>query len=445
MRRQPTRSGPWWRDGWCLFWLVLALGIRVAYAWQLSGLEKSDPAEYDAIAWNVAQGIGFTNRGFGAHESWVRRPPGFPFLLAGIYVLFGHSLFAARMAQCAVGVLLCAVTCAIADSVSQRRTVRRVAAAAAVYPYLIYYSGYIMSENLGSLLFYSSIWWISSRPPGPVADLLGGALLGLSGLTRSFYIGFVGPLGLWIVGAAPSKSVACARYAAIILGVMLVVCPWMMRNQRITGRFIPVQSDSVAGFYRWHLWFSQDDFWDADSWQRFQERNPELATRRRALSDVELDRVLLGDAIAYVVSDPARYLRSCERKFVWFWRPSTFAFTGTATLRDSALWISVAAYLLWLPAFAFGLVRLWRSGRPGRLLVWVVAYVTAFHTFYWYGSPRFRFSIYPVFLIACCLAVERSVRGAATQRNSATTPFQRNSNKQSEESAIASAAETPQL
>ena len=408
----PVGGSPWWRDRWCVLWLLVALAVRVAYAWQLNGLEKSDPMEYDAIAWNAAQGIGFTNRGFGWHESWVRRPPGFPFLLASVYVLFGHNLFAARMAQCVVGVLLCAVTCGIAASIASRRTVRSVAAATALYPYLIYYSGYMMSENLATLLFFSAIWWLSSRRVGTFTGFLGGVLLGLAGLTRSLYLGFLAPLGLWI---GPSKSSACARYAVVVLGVALVVSPWMLRNYRVTGSLIPVQSDSVAGFYRWHLWFSQDDFWTPDSWVRFQSRNPELSRERHALSDVELDRALLREAVWYVVSDPVRYLRSCVRKFVWFWRPSTVAFTGTATLGDTALgdtalWISIAAYLLWLPAFLYGLLLLWRLGPSGQLLVWVVVYVTSFHTFYWYGSPRFRFPIYPVFLIACCLTLEE-VRG----------------------------------
>ena len=46
----------WWRDRWCLLWLLVALVVRIAYSAQLTGLERSDPVEYDAIAWNAAQG-----------------------------------------------------------------------------------------------------------------------------------------------------------------------------------------------------------------------------------------------------------------------------------------------------------------------------------------------------------------------------------------------------
>jgi len=54
-----------------------------------------------------------------------------------------------------------------------------------------------------------------------------------------------------------------------------------------------------------------------------------------------------------------------------------------------------------------GLWRLRSARAGGRLLVWAVVYVTALHTFYWYGAPRFRFPIYPLLLIACCVALER--------------------------------------
>jgi 4-amino-4-deoxy-L-arabinose transferase-like glycosyltransferase len=411
-----TPAPDWWRDRWCLLWLLVALVVRIAYSSQLTGLERSDPIEYDAIAWNAAQGVGFTNRGLAPHESWVRRPPGFPALLAAVYVVFGHDLFAARMVQCVVGVLLCAVTCALAASLANLRTVRAVAAAAALYPYLIYYCGYLMSENLASLLFCTALWWISTRGASLAADLLGGVLLGLAGLTRSLFLGFVAPLALWLVSSEPKKSTAAARWAVVVLGALLVVSPWIVRNHRLTGKLI-LQADSVAGFYRWHLWFSQDDFWEHDSWRHFNERNPELFTKLRGLPDVELDEALSREAMHYVVSDPVRYLRSCVRKFLWFWRPSTFAFAGAATIRSAAFWISFGAYVVWLPAFAHGLVRLWRLGPSGRLLVWAVVYVTAFHTFYWYGSPRFRFPIYPMFLIACCLSVE-NVWSRMTSRTS---------------------------
>ena len=400
---RPT-SIAWWRDEWCLFWLVVALVVRIGYASQLTGLERSDPVEYDAIAWNAAQGVGFTNRGLAPHESWVRRPPGFPALLAAVYLIFGHDLLAARIAQCVVGALLCAATCALAAAVAPLSVVRAVAAVSALYPYLVYYSGYLMSENLGALLFCVALWSWASPQRSLAWDFAGGVVLGAAGLTRSMFLGFVAPLAVWFA-TSDRKSTAAARWGAVLLGTALVVTPWLARNHRLTGKII-LQSDSVAGFYRWHLWFSQDDFWEEDSWNRFSARNPELFRKLRGLPDVELDEALAGEAVRYVVSDPGRYLRSCVRKFLWFWRPSTFAFTGTGVVRSGAFWVSLGAYVVWLPAFAHGLVLLWRRGTNGRLLVWAVLYVTAFHTFYWYGSPRFRFPIYPMFLIACCSSIE---------------------------------------
>ena len=404
-------AAAWWRDPVCLGWIAVAMAIRVAYAWNLHGLEASDPVEYDTIAWNVAEGRGFTNEGFSTPGSWVRRPPLFVFLVAAVYRVFGHDLFAARMAQCVVGMLLCVVTCGLASTVANLRSVRRVAAAAAVYPYLVYYSGYLMSENLAALFFVTSLWRLAAT--GGRATTTGGMLVGLAALTRSSFLGMVGPIFFWLRDARGSWSPALRGFAALLLGVMLVLTPWLARNIAVTGKFVLIQSTGVWGFYQYHLWFSEPDFptfqfsAEEESWQRFEERNRELFSKLKTIPEPEQDAYFRREALQAVISDPVGYLRSCFRKFVWLWRPSMQARVGESALGDGALWISLLAYVVWLPVFVFGLACVWRQSSTGRLLVWGVAYVTALHTFYWYGAPRFRFPIYPIFLIACVVALER--------------------------------------
>jgi 4-amino-4-deoxy-L-arabinose transferase-like glycosyltransferase len=406
-------SGPWWRDRACLSWIVVALAVRVAYAWNLQGLEASDPVEYDAMAWNVAQGIGFTNRGFAIDESWVRRPPLFVFFLAGVYWVFGHDLFAARMAQCVLGTALCAATIALGAAVAPLRTVRRVAAVAALYPYLVYYSGYLMSETLATLWFTGVLWALARRTPDGRSSAIAGAMLGLASLTRSSYLGFAGPLLIWLRDARRAWRPAIGCFAIVVAAALLAIAPWLVRNYHVTGRIVPIQSTSVWGFYEYHLWFSQDDFPTFDfaredeSWKAFEGRNRDLFQKLKTIPPLEQDAYFRRAALRYVVEDPARYLRSCLRKFVWLWRPSTRARAGQAVIADPAFWLSIGVYSLWLPLFVVGLWRLGWAGPAGRLLVWAVVYVTALHTFYWYGAPRFRFPIYPVFIVACCVAVER--------------------------------------
>ena len=405
-------EAPWWRDRACLGWLAVALVVRVAYAWNLHGLEASDPVEYDAMAWNVAQGIGFTNRGFAPDESWVRRPPLFVFFLAAVYWLFGHSLFAARMAQCVLGTLLCAVTIALGATVATPRTVRRVAALTALYPYLVYYSGYLMSETLATLLFTTALWLLARRVPDRRSSAAAGGVLGLAALTRSSYLGFAAPALPWLRDACGDWRRALRSLAMLIAAAVLVIAPWLVRNYLVTGLVVPIQSTSVWGFYEYHLWFSQDDFptfdfeREDDSWRAFEARNRELFRKLKTIPPMEQDAYFRRAALEYVREDPLRYLRSCVRKFVWLWRPSTRARAGERIIEDPAFWLSLGAYFVWLPLFVYGLWRSWRAAPAGRLIGWAVLYVTVLHTFYWYGSPRFRFPIYPLFLIACATAFD---------------------------------------
>jgi len=426
-------DGPrWWRDPTCLAWLGVALAVRLAYAWNLHGLEASDPMEYDAMAWNVAQGLGFTNRGFAVEESWVRRPPLFVFFVAAVYWIFGHSLFAARLAQCVLGTMLCAVTIALGAAVAPMRTVRRVAALAALYPYLVYYSGYLMSETLATLLFTSVLWVLARREPDLRSSAGAGALLGLAALTRSSYLGFAGPLLFWLRDARGAWRPAMRCFATLVAAALLVIAPWLVRNYAVTGMVIPIQSTGVWGFYEYHLWFSQDDFPTFDftredpSWREFEGRNRQLFQKLKTIPPVEQDAYFRKAAIDYVLEDPRRYLRSCFRKFIWLWRPSTRARAGEAVIEDPAFWLSIAVYFAWLPLFLMGLWRLRSARAGGRLLVWAVVYVTALHTFYWYGAPRFRFPIYPLLLIACCVALERwpltEFRGRSVAVDTSRTP-----------------------
>jgi hypothetical protein len=236
-------------------------------------------------------------------------------------------------------------------------------------------------------------------------------LLGLASLTRSSYLGFAGPLLIWFRDARRAWRPAIGCFAIVVAAALLAIAPWLIRNYRVTGRIVPIQSTSVWGFYEYHLWFSQDDFptfdfaGEDESWKVFEGRNRDLFQKLKTIPPLEQDAYFRRAALRYVVEDPARYLRSCLRKFVWLWRPSTRARAGHAVIGDPAFWLSVGVYFVWLPLFAVGLWRLAWAGPGGRLLVWSVVYVTALHTFYWYGAPRFRFPIYPVFIVACCVGL----------------------------------------
>ena len=81
---------------------ALALATRIVYQAAVVGEQappQDDAAQYDSIAWSVAQGGDFvTQDGLRSH-----RAPGYPLLLAGVYAGFGHHWSIGRLVQALMG------------------------------------------------------------------------------------------------------------------------------------------------------------------------------------------------------------------------------------------------------------------------------------------------------------------------------------------------------
>src|ERR1700749_3154038 len=70
--------------------LVLALALRLGYVAATPGYEAIDDAHnYDVHARSIAAGHGFARIGSGPSGQTAFRPPGFPYLLAGVYKVSG--------------------------------------------------------------------------------------------------------------------------------------------------------------------------------------------------------------------------------------------------------------------------------------------------------------------------------------------------------------------
>ena len=78
-----------------LEWLlvfVVALALRVAYAWTATGPHGqpySDPVDYDMLAWNLARGAGFSLGGAAGVYPTAFRPPALPWITSLLYTIVG--------------------------------------------------------------------------------------------------------------------------------------------------------------------------------------------------------------------------------------------------------------------------------------------------------------------------------------------------------------------
>src|SRR5512132_951064 len=94
--------------------LVLALVVRLGYVAATPDYRAvHDAHNYDVHARSIAAGHGFARIGAGPSGETAFRPPGYPYLLAGVYALSGgerakpsRRMLAGRVANALIGTVI---------------------------------------------------------------------------------------------------------------------------------------------------------------------------------------------------------------------------------------------------------------------------------------------------------------------------------------------------
>lgn len=204
---------------------------------------------YDLIAKNLDQGNGY--RVDPAMGKTMLREPGYPLLLAAVFKLAGYGIRQARV----VCVLLAFGAALMLLRLARKITGDATTALAAALIFLLY-PGILVAEARAGveipsiftvmpfmLVLYSAVEKGSLWRYGAT-----GLLLGVAVLVRSEVLLFPLFLLVYLVFAAKSASERvkiALRIAALGLGTVVVMSPWIIRNYRLVHKFVP--SATVAG------------------------------------------------------------------------------------------------------------------------------------------------------------------------------------------------------
>ena len=172
--------------------------------------QYSDSVWYSGAAANLASSGMY---GLDGPSAWF--PPGYPFFLAAIYKLVGHSEFAGKLGNVAIGVALTGFTYLLGRLLRGEVVGLLGAALIAVWPNLIFSTGILGSDLLAACGFAAAMWLGMRRDSGPgpawVRALLLGALVGWMVLVRPVSLILLASLGLWWWLSTHSLSRAVAR------------------------------------------------------------------------------------------------------------------------------------------------------------------------------------------------------------------------------------------
>lgn len=253
---------PTTRRGWqaVVGLLVLAAVARFGLVGIIRGdyLPQTDALQFDQLATQIAHGHGFTldPPQPGLIGPSALRAPGYPALLAAVYVVAGdHSWTAALLVNALLGVAGVAIVGLLTSQLLGRRAGLLALAIAAIYPPVLLTGSSLQLEPAIVVLCFGGLAAALQHrraPRGLLWPIVAGVCLGLGVLTREQAAFFL-PVVAWLLWTADGRSwpswkdKANLRAAVVVVAVaVLSVAPWTIRNYVQLDSFVPVTTS--AGF-----------------------------------------------------------------------------------------------------------------------------------------------------------------------------------------------------
>jgi 4-amino-4-deoxy-L-arabinose transferase-like glycosyltransferase len=376
--------------------LVAALALRLTWGF-IHGEDIDsrlpDQNEYLELAENLKSGHGlnFYDPRF-IQSVYAYRMPGYPLFIAA-----GRSIHAALFHQKLIDTLTVLATYLLARRWLDKGPSLLAAAAVAFNPFLIYFSGLLLSETLYTALLLWGCVLLVSHPN----FLWGGIVLALSVLVRPsavalpILLGIVSVFANYVPGIIEGKKrwLRLPVGTTMLLLTVLVLFPWALRNKGKLGQWIWLTTNGGVTRY--------DGFNPAAagaSDQRFLSQ-PEMRILQH-MSEVERDEYLSQQANNWIrqtwQQDPAHLLRLTTIKIARTWSPIPLS----ADFGSKRLYtIAAAAYSI--PLLTLSVVGLWASKLPrsARLfLLSPILYFTMIHAVS-VGSLRYRVPTEPLLAV----------------------------------------------
>jgi 4-amino-4-deoxy-L-arabinose transferase-like glycosyltransferase len=398
-------------------WLRVAAADLVQWAAQRRGVLCLFPdAEYYwELAGTIRRGAPYEVVYYADLPHFALRTPGYPLFLAACQLVFGPRALPVRLVQAALGAGCVWLVARLTrrslppDPPGAVWTTPLIAALlVALEPLTVANSAFVLSEALFLPLMLMAqcglaALWAPRDGEGPKGRaaagwaLLSGAATGAAVLVRPSWALYVPvALGVWVAASGRGRRLAALRGAAIVvLGVVVVMAPWWVRNARVYGRFVPTALWTGASLYDGlnpratgasDMSFLADPvFWPLD--------------------EETQDAVLRDRAVAFARAHPGRVLQLAAVKAARFWSP----WPNAESFRSP--WLALACTAVTLPVFACLALGVWdrrRDARAPALLGLPLLYTFALHLVF-VSSMRYRVPVEAPALGLAALGIRRLI------------------------------------
>lgn len=314
-----------------LAWMVLAgLLVRLIVCGFLY-TDQTSPArdhwkfayENGRVARSIALGEGISNPQIAKTGPTALIPPVFPYILAGVFKVFGIYTTASALGILAVDSLFSALTCIPVFLIARRcfgdRTARWAGWVWAFFPYGIYFSAdWVWPTCLATLLLACLFLFALELPElrGWLAWGGFGLACGLAALTEPTTLSVLPFLGLWACWRRlQGRERWVGRAVIATAAFLLAVAPWTMRNFETFHRLVPMRSGLGLELYVGNDGYS--DYWVNRS--LYPSHSAAAMAEYQNAGESAYMQHKFQQGSSFIWTHPGFFLWMCARRGIYLW------------------------------------------------------------------------------------------------------------------------------
>jgi 4-amino-4-deoxy-L-arabinose transferase-like glycosyltransferase len=422
-----SRSGqflnPWRRLRTSPGWIVaVALGLRVGwivightYRFKSTDHDFGFGWEMGRIGASLASGHGFSSPFGPATGPTAWEPPVYPYLIAGIFQVFGIYSKMSAFVLLTLNSVFSALTCVPIFLIARRIFSERVAVGSAwawaLLPNVMYWcTKWVWETSLSALLLAMIVWLtlILEDRDGWLPWFQFGLLWGIAALNSTVLLSFLPAAGLWAWYRRAKRGKRSLARVVLASAVFLAcIAPWLVRNYQTFGKFIFVRDNFGA-----ELRMGNGNGADG-TWMEYLHPTQDVyaMSQYQAMGELAYIAMRKRQALDYIEANYARFAGLCVKRFLYYWDGPPKA-TQPWWMNDAknSLFLASSVLTFW------GLGRALRLRKSGvGLLLWLILLYPAVY-YVVFPSPRYRVPIEPEMAILCVFVLTEAGRGTKASR-----------------------------
>jgi len=372
--------------------------------------------EMGRIGRSIALGHGFASPYEGETGPSAWEPPLYPYLIGGVFKLFGIYTFASAWVLLGINSLFATLTTIPIYWIAHRTFGERIAVWSAwiwaLCPYVWYWGIHWIWDTTFTPFILAFIFLLALELqdwPGLRGWILLGVLFGIGALANPTMLAFLPFCGLWAWRQRHLRGLASLGGVALSsLIFFLVLSPWLIRNYEVFGHFVFIRNDFGLQFR-----LGNGPSADGMLMPYFQPNLNKLELEKfQRMGELAYAAECKRFAFDWIRAHPSRFAIISFKRFFYFWNgvPRPTNSLAPIDFRSSAF-LATSVLALW------GLIRALRQKRPG---AWLFAGLIIFYpAVYYFVFPhaRYRHPIEPELLILIVFLFSQvTIRRPAAQR-----------------------------